>query len=64
MRSSLMRILHRRFGAEAEQLRPAIETIGSLERLESLMDLALDAPTLQAFADALSRDASSVRPSE
>jgi len=29
--------------------------------LESLMDVALDAPTLQAFADALPRDASSAR---
>jgi hypothetical protein len=59
-----MRILRRRFGEEAERLRPAVEAIDSLERLEPLMDLVLDAPTLQAFADALPRDASSISPSE
>jgi hypothetical protein len=29
-----MRILRRRFGEEAERLRPAVEAIDSLERLE------------------------------
>jgi hypothetical protein len=54
-----MRVLRRRFGDEAESLRPAVDSIDSLETLESLMDVALDAPTLQAFAEALPRDTSS-----
>jgi len=40
-------------------VRPAIDSIDSLEVLEALLDVALDAPTLQAFAEALPRDASS-----
>jgi hypothetical protein len=54
-----MRVLRRRFGEAADQVRPAIDAIDSLKVLESLVDVALDAPTLQAFAEALPRDASS-----
>lgn len=52
--ASIMRILQRRFGEDAESLRPAIEAISSLETLEKLVDDALDAPTLEAFEEALS----------
>jgi len=37
----------------------AISAIDSLETLESRMDVALDAPTLQAFAEALPHDTTS-----
>ena len=59
MRDAVMRVLRRRFGEAADQVRPAIDAIDSLKVLESLVDVALDAPTLQAFAEALPRDASS-----
>jgi hypothetical protein len=59
MRDAVMRVLRRRFGEAADQVRPAIDAIDSLEVLESLVDVALDAPTLQAFAEALPRDTSS-----
>jgi hypothetical protein len=59
MRDAVMRVLRRRFGEAADQVRPAIDAIDSLEVLESLVDVALDAPTLQAFVEALLRDTSS-----
>jgi predicted transposase YdaD len=59
MRDAVMRVLRRRFGEAADQVRPAIDAIDSLEVLKSLVDVALDAPTLQAFAEALPRDTSS-----
>jgi hypothetical protein len=59
MRDAVMRVLRRRFGEAADQVRPAIDVIDSLGVLESLLEVALDAPTLQAFAEALPRDTSS-----
>ena len=53
MHNSIMRILQRRFGADSDPLRPAIEAIDSLETLEKLVDAALDAPTLEAFEETL-----------
>ncbi len=48
-RETLMRILRRRFGDEAERVRGAVEALNSLETLERLMDAAVDVPDLQAF---------------
>ncbi|BCW96519.1 MAG: hypothetical protein WHS44_02675 [Fimbriimonadales bacterium] len=48
-RETLMRILRRRFGDEAERVRGAVEALNSLETLERLMDAAVESPDLQAF---------------
>ncbi|MCX7993480.1 MAG: hypothetical protein N2651_07395, partial [Fimbriimonadales bacterium] len=51
--NSIMRILLRRFGAEAERVRASVEAIESIETLEQLLDAAIDAPTLEVFSEKL-----------
>jgi len=53
--SSIMRILLSRFGEEAKTLQQAVAAIDSIAILEQLLDGALDAPTLEAFAETLER---------
>ncbi|GIV05457.1 MAG: hypothetical protein KatS3mg016_1032 [Fimbriimonadales bacterium] len=50
---STMYILHRRFGDDALALEPQLKQIESIERLRELSAFALDAATLEEFAQAM-----------
>jgi len=48
-RRTILRILRRRFGTEGEGISDRLERVTALRDLESLIDEATDAPTLEGF---------------
>ncbi|MCS7300254.1 MAG: Rpn family recombination-promoting nuclease/putative transposase [Fimbriimonadales bacterium] len=55
LQRALMRTLIRRFGDTAESARSTVEACSSIESLEMMLDLALDAPTVDAFVEQAQR---------
>ena len=53
--SAILRILKRRFDAVPESVRSKVLAIRSARKLEKLLDLALDAPSLNAFSKRVGR---------
>ncbi len=48
-RRAVLRILRKRFGGVPEEVRDGVERLESIERLESLLERAIDCPSLDAF---------------
>ena len=53
LRESLVRILTRRFEAVPPEMLSRISEIESIQRLEQLIDISLDCPTLEEFQERL-----------
>src|SRR5262249_25770362 len=52
-RRSILKVLAARFGADAQQLQPALDAIEDDGRLDEVVDVAAVCPALQTFRDRL-----------
>ncbi len=48
-RHAVLRVLRKRFGGVPEEVRDGVERLESIERLESLLERAIDCPSVDVF---------------